>query len=195
MISCLTFDLQVAVKVDKTREVKSLNREILILRRLQNKRYFCKIIDHGKLDDGRCFCIMELLGSNLAKLYQLESLGWGDRLEACKDLLMGIRELHLCGYVHMDIKPANIAIRVHQKTGESKWALFDFGLGRKITGGDGLIMKERAGVGFRGSISYASINAHDEKDLSFHDDLWSWMYILIELLTGKSYIKSLQETL
>ena len=78
---------------------------------------------------------------------------------------------------------------------EKKWALFDFGLGRKITGGDGLIMKERAGVGFRGSISYASINAHDEKDLSFHDDLWSWMYILIELLTGKSYIKSLQETL
>lgn len=184
MIDAQTLNLQVAVKVDKKTEVKSLNREIQILKRLQKKQYFCKMLDYGRLDDGRSFCVMELLGGNLAKLQQFEILGWRDRLLASKELLMGIKELHVSGYIHRDIKPANIALRSTCNAGQSKWALFDFGLGRKIIGTDGVVFKERTGIGFRGSVSYASVNAHDEKDLSFHDDLWSWMYILVELLTG-----------
>lgn len=184
MIEAQNLNLQVAVKVDKKTEVKSLNREIQILKRLQNKQYFCKMLDHGRLDDGRSFCVMELLGGNLAKHQQFETLEWRDRLLASKELLMGIKELHVGGYIHRDIKPANIALRSTHNAGQSKWALFDFGLGRKIIGKDGVMFKERTGVGFRGSVSYASVNAHDEKDLSFHDDLWSWMYILVELLTG-----------
>lgn len=177
-------NLQVAVKVDKDTVVKSLNREIQVLKRLQNKTYFCKIYDCGKIDDGRSFCVMELLGCNLAKWKQDKKLELHEILKICRELLLAIREMHINGYVHRDIKPANFARRVQHKSDWSTWALFDFGLGRRIVGRDEEMLKERIGIGFRGSVSYASVNAHEQKDLSFRDDLWSWMYIMIELLKG-----------
>lgn len=37
---------------------------------------------------------------------------------------------------------------------------------------------------FRGSSAYASVNAHEERDLSRRDDLWSLLYVLVEFLVG-----------
>ena len=45
-------------------------------------------------------------------------------------------------------------------------------------------LQERAMVGFRGTIRYASVNAHYGRDLGRVDDLWSLLYILVELATG-----------
>ena len=39
-------------------------------------------------------------------------------------------------------------------------------------------------MGFRGTIRYASLNAHYGRDLSRVDDLWSLLYILVEFATG-----------
>lgn len=36
-----------------------------------------------------------------------------------------------------------------------------------------------------GSVRYASINCHNHVDLGRVDDLWSWMYSLVELKKGK----------
>jgi hypothetical protein len=67
-----------------------------------------------------------------------------------------------------------------------KWVLIDFGLARKYVGEDGSHMPPRSDASFRGSTTYASVHAHRNEDLSRRDDLWSWFYMLTELVEGEA---------
>lgn len=178
---------QVAVKVDKSRDVKILGREAAILKDLQCSEFVCKFIASGKAKDGRRYCVMELLGDNLSKYMKSKQLELTEIISIAKQILMGIRDIHNAGYVHRDIKPSNCAIRVGGRC-MAQWTLLDFGLARKVIGIDGRQMPERKDITFRGTTGYASINAHDQRDLSWRDDLWSWFYTVVELLQGMADI-------
>ena len=41
-------------------------------------------------------------------------------------------------------------------------------------------MPQRRNADFRGTITYASINAHLKKDLSRRDDLWSFYFVILD---------------
>lgn len=181
---CCVFYVQVAVKVDKSRDVKILGRETAILKELQCSEFVCKLIASGKVKDGRRYCVMELLGDNLSKYMKSRKLELTEVIAIAKQILMGIRDIHSAGYVHRDIKPSNCAIRVGGRC-KPRWTLLDFGLARKVIGNDGRQMPERKDTSFRGTIGYASIHAHDQRDLSWRDDLWSWFYTVVELLQGE----------
>ncbi|KAM7154595.1 tau-tubulin kinase 2 isoform 4-T9 [Molossus nigricans] len=43
----------------------------------------------------------------------------------------------------------------------------------------------RAVAGFRGTVRYASINAHRNREMGRHDDLWSLFYMLVEFVVGQ----------
>uniref|UniRef100_A0A8C1WP28 Tau tubulin kinase 1b n=1 Tax=Cyprinus carpio TaxID=7962 RepID=A0A8C1WP28_CYPCA len=43
----------------------------------------------------------------------------------------------------------------------------------------------RTVAGFRGTVRYASINAHKNKEMGRHDDLWSLFYMLVEFTVGQ----------
>lgn len=64
--------------------------------------------------------------------------------------------------------------------------LIDFGLARKYVGEDGAHMAPRSDASFRGSTTYASVHAHRNEDLSRRDDLWSWFYMITELVEGET---------
>jgi serine/threonine protein kinase len=93
--------------------------------------------------------------------------------------LVAIESVHQAGFVHRDIKPANFAL-----SSASEWTIIDFGLARQIINDDGTVMPERTTQGFRGSTVYASVAAHAGKDVGRKDDLWSWVYVLAELIDG-----------
>ncbi|NWV00427.1 TTBK2 kinase, partial [Upupa epops] len=43
----------------------------------------------------------------------------------------------------------------------------------------------RAVAGFRGTVRYASVNAHRNREMGRHDDLWSLFYMLVEFVVGQ----------
>ncbi len=48
----------------------------------------------------------------------------------------------------------------------------------------GALLPARPEAAFRGSTTYASVHAHAGADLGRRDDLWSWLYCLVELAQG-----------
>ena len=93
--------------------------------------------------------------------------------------------------------------------------MLDFGLARQYTNAAGEVRPARAAAGFRGTVRYASINAHKNKEMGEkrlegnifvnvsppnncktfkyliliyegrHDDLWSLFYMLVEFANGQ----------
>ncbi|XP_041122486.1 tau-tubulin kinase 2 isoform X3 [Polyodon spathula] len=46
-------------------------------------------------------------------------------------------------------------------------------------------LQPRPVAGFRGTVRYASVNAHKNKEMGRHDDLWSLFYMLVEFMVGQ----------
>ncbi|VDK22620.1 unnamed protein product [Anisakis simplex] len=55
---------------------------------------------------------------------------------------------------------------------------------------DGSIIPPSANAGFKGTTRYASIRAHQKKELGRSDDLESWLYVNVEFSTGRLPWKS-----
>uniref|UniRef100_A0AC34Q7M6 Protein kinase domain-containing protein n=1 Tax=Panagrolaimus sp. JU765 TaxID=591449 RepID=A0AC34Q7M6_9BILA len=185
------FDLQnhnerVAIKVESSKATKQvLKMEVAVLRRLQGKKHACKFYGCGRNDKFN-YLVMSLQGKNLADLRresprQCFSVSTAIRLSV--QILLGIREIHSIGFLHRDIKPSNFAMGRNQSTMRSVYML-DFGLARQYLNAKGEIRSPRSAAGFRGTVRYAAVTAHKNKEMGRHDDLFSLFYMLVEFLQG-----------
>lgn len=99
-------------------------------------------------------------------------------------MLDAIEAVHDAGFLHRDIKPSNFAMgRLPNYT--RTLYLLDFGLARQYTNAEGAVRPARPVAGFRGTVRYASRNAHANRELGRHDDLWSMFYMLVEFASGQ----------
>ena len=94
-------------------------------------------------------------------------------------MLDRIVELHSLGWVHRDIKPSNFMFKLDDKP-YKHLCLVDMGLARKA-GASGEVRKT---TGLVGTVRYASLAAHQGKELSRLDDLISLFYSLLEMSKG-----------
>ena len=70
----------------------------------------------------------------------------------------------LQGFLHRDVKPSNFAVGRTPQTLRQIFML-DFGLARQYTNAAGEVRPPRGAAGFRGTVRYASINAHKNKEM------------------------------
>ncbi|KAJ5069523.1 tau-tubulin kinase 1 [Anaeramoeba ignava] len=178
----------VAIKFERSDQKRqSLKLEIAILKLLQPSKYFTEFIYCGKNED-YTFLVMELLGQNLSQLLQknpLKKFSLSTTIRIGLEMLNAIESLHKIGFVHRDIKPSNFVIRKNiRNKNETFLVLIDFGLARSYITHEGELRKPRKKIGFRGTARYASINSHDNTELSRRDDMWSFFYVMIEFLKG-----------
>ncbi|VDM26051.1 unnamed protein product [Hydatigera taeniaeformis] len=100
-------------------------------------------------------------------------------------MLDAIEAVHDSGFLHRDIKPSNFAMGRGTGSASRTLYLLDFGLARQYTNAEGEVRPARPVAGFRGTVRYASRNAHANRELGRHDDLWSMFYMLVEFASGQ----------
>jgi tau tubulin kinase len=98
-------------------------------------------------------------------------------------MLTSIENTHAAGIVHRDIKPTNF-VRGDPSEPDQLY-LIDFGLAKQHLDARGEVLPTRTQTEFRGTVPYASLASHFKKELGRKDDLWSFFFILLELLDQK----------
>jgi len=206
----LRLNKHVALKVEKNNDKKSLlKNEFEIYSSLNKLSCIPKIynyipnITNEKEENKYINCIeMELLGKNLFSFkktfkYYNNILAYDILLQCLKS----IKNLHDLGYIHRDIKPSNFCLRkddeksilINYKNNNYfkhniNVYLIDFGLVKKLNlNEEKTILQNGESInrGFVGTLTYASLAAHNNEELSKKDDLWSFFFMLLDLLNEK----------
>lgn len=168
----------------KNRNDEVLRMELQVMQHVTG-RFFCDIAHKGQTEK-LTFIVMTLLGKPLDEIRRAQSgrrFGNPTSMKIGMQMIRAFKKLHHAGYIHRDVKPANIAPGYHHP---ELLHLFDFGLSRYIYKPEqpGNLRPARSKVAFRGTYRYCSVNAHMCRDQGRVDDLWGLLYTLIELCTG-----------
>ncbi|TGZ59898.1 hypothetical protein CRM22_008825 [Opisthorchis felineus] len=186
-------DYRVAIKVESNRQARQVLRmEVAVLRRLQGKSNVCQLFGCGK-NTRFNYMVMTLQGKNLAELRRLvpnSNFSLGTALRIVIQCLDALRTLHEAGFLHRDVKPSNFTVQRSRNSslpGQLQVVVVDFGLARPYTvNGPGTeVRNPRPVAGFRGTVRYASVNAHEHRDLGRRDDIWSLFYVMVEFVAGQ----------
>lgn len=181
------FTQSCAIKVESCNSNKQvLKMEVAVLKRLQNSSaHICEFIGCGRNSKVN-YVVMALLGPNLSELRKHQpnqKFSISTTLRVGIQIIEAVQSMHDCGFLHRDIKPSNFSIGDTPESSRTCY-MFDYGLARQYTTVTGEVRQPRPVAGFRGTVRYASLNAHLSRDLGRHDDLWSVFYLLIELASG-----------
>ncbi|KAL1241357.1 Protein polybromo-1 [Trichinella spiralis] len=154
-----------AMKLEDQNPNQSLKVEILVLRSLNkhNARHCCQLLGSGRKDKFS-YMVITLVGKTFEDISQVmkEKNGDNGKLDSCS-------AMYLC-----------------------MQALEDFGTVRKYLRSDGKHRRPRAKAGFRGTFNFASVYALNLDDQSRRDDMWSWMYLLIQMTTELEQYKTMK---
>ena len=95
-------------------------------------------------------------------------------IEALKQMLEGIKQLHSLNHIHNDIKAENFMCK------NNKIYIIDFGVMTEFNEG-----RSDSYSPFEGSLPYASLRAHKQRTKCFADDLESLGYTILALIVRK----------
>uniref|UniRef100_A0A0N4ZNL4 non-specific serine/threonine protein kinase n=1 Tax=Parastrongyloides trichosuri TaxID=131310 RepID=A0A0N4ZNL4_PARTI len=178
----------------------SMNKEVSIINAVQKsnlqkkKHFFVKVFENGEKVKFT-YIITTLFGPNLFDILiatpnkKIEERTW---VRVIYNVLEGLRTLHRRKYIHLDLKPANIVIDYNavRRQPDVVAHIIDFGLARKldysIGSTDGYVepdvlrteLEEPIWVG---SIYHCSPFIHRGYPPTYRDDLYSWLYIAMDL--------------
>ncbi len=128
--------------------------------------------------EGRPYIVMELMpGETLQTAVEANGpFSVGEAVARILDVIEGLREAHLSGVIHRDVKPSNCFL-----DGEGRVKVGDFGLSKSLDGDAGLT---RTGS-FVGTPLYASPEQIKRDAVDARTDVYSTAATLYYLLTGK----------
>ena len=185
---------RVAIKLAReSQKCSMLVHEHEVLRELSDSHTVARFIEMGR-DPGCHYIVMTLLGENISEMRRATA---DKRFSATTVALLSlqmidaIEHMHHAGYIHRDIKPSNFCVGFGEA--QPRCYIVDFGLARRWRLPSGEVRPPRESVDFRGTCRYASKHSHLGEELGRRDDLWSLLYMLLELLGGELPWHALKE--
>ena len=150
--------------------------------------HVAKVLDVGRMDDGRAYIVMEYLdgrdlGAELkasTEQFAIEdAVSW--MLQACE----GLAEAHALGIVHRDLKPANLFLS-RSPDGRPLVKVLDFGISKSINPNSSDMLSLTKTEMLLGSPLYmAPEQMRSSKYVDERSDIWALGAIAYELLTRK----------
>jgi tRNA A-37 threonylcarbamoyl transferase component Bud32 len=158
--------------------VTRFRRELEITSQLRHPSTI-RVFEHGELEDGRPYMVMELLtGESLADRLERGHIPEMEALQVARQVSESLSEAHEHGVFHRDLKPDNIFI---ETVGVSKVVkVLDFG----IAGGVDATRLTQAGEVF-GTPQYMSPEQCNGLPLDHRTDIYSLAIILFEMIEGR----------
>ncbi len=140
-----------------------------------------EMYDAGRAADGTWYAVFELLeGADLEALFSSRLVRPPALRRITLQLLDALAATHTCGYVHRDVKPANVFIG-NDPAGAEQVKLLDFGIAAQV-GEDGA-----PALGHRvGTLEYMSPEQARGDNVDGRTDIWSVGALLFRGLTGRS---------
>ena len=144
----------------------------------------------GKLDDGRCYLVMEyLFGRTLGdQLFHGPALSIADSCRIALGICDALEAAHEKGVVHRDLKPENVYL-VTQQVADGEVAgidvkLLDFGIAKLLRGTNRISHPTVAGL-FVGTPGYVAPEQARGQTLDGRADLYALGVVAYEMFTGK----------
>jgi serine/threonine protein kinase len=194
----------VAIKVESIKnETKLLKNESIIYQYLKNITGVPNIKWFGK-DEYNYYMVINLLGPSLQTTKDNKgNFSLKLTLQIGIKAIFLLKSIHDRGVIHRDIKPDNFLLGLN----DNNINIIDFGFCKTYIDNNNQHMRMYKTTNLIGSLTYASINAHNFNHLSRRDDLESLGYMLIYLYLGSldwqdingvmieknNYIKQLKE--
>uniref|UniRef100_A0A915CC29 Protein kinase domain-containing protein n=1 Tax=Parascaris univalens TaxID=6257 RepID=A0A915CC29_PARUN len=178
-----------ALKVEGANEkIQLLKMELYVLTELNKSggRHFCRVEDKGRMENF-IYVVMTLVGRSLQDLRvaaPMKKFSLGTAIGVGIQCLEALEDLHSIGYLHRDVKPGNYSIGRVELHELRKIYVLDFGMCRKFIHDDGTIKKPRTAANFRGTVKYAPVACHLQRELCRLDDCETWLYMLVEITKG-----------
>lgn len=176
---------EIAIKFEKLNQKQPyLQNESQILQHCQSECF--PAFYSFWYDDQYAYLAMESL-SPISKYYPnydpnsqtKQALSFHDSGTLALQMLKAIEQFHSIGYIHRDIKASNF---LYRNNSNPTLCLIDFGLSKPWMHSDGYTSPPKSMAGFHGTTRYASVASHLGEDLSRRDDLWSLLYIFLEMI-------------
>uniref|UniRef100_A0A915KRL9 non-specific serine/threonine protein kinase n=1 Tax=Romanomermis culicivorax TaxID=13658 RepID=A0A915KRL9_ROMCU len=156
---------------------------------IEGRQHAAKLYGSGTMNDTYNYISMQLLGASISTLrhhcpYTPKRFSLKTMLRLSYQCVEALQDLHNCGLVHRDVKMSNFTMGLSKTEFKNTVYLIDFGLARFYKDENDELKEERERSGFRGTMRYCSLRAHERRDLSRADDLVSLFYCLYEILLG-----------
>jgi len=182
------------VAVKRGLKVNAIAREAAVLSFMSGVPGFPTVVHHepvGPHAPGGLL-ITELLGPSLDQLLKNRSseqqryLSGEMLLRVGRGILRRLRQLHLAGFVHNDIKPSNVLLGARSSSQPAQLHLIDFGSVTRAVDFPALENLPHVAPGAIGTVLFASVAADDgcNRPLRPADDIEGLVYVLSYLATG-----------
>ena len=175
---------EVAVKIERCCDGSPLRNEARIYAALRGVKGVPMMRSWGT-EGKHNYLVVDLLGETLEQrrissggtMVLTRVLGIGNQM------LERIRDVHQCGLIHRDVKPANFIFGSRSNERDLLYVI-DFGLA-KVYRQQRRHVAMKNGRSMMGTARFASIHVHDGLSPSRRDDIESLGYIIVYLLLGE----------
>lgn len=174
-----TIGSKVAIKILRASELRDgqarFLREAQVVNRIEHDGVV-KVVDAGKLDNGRPFLVMELLdGESLAERHHRNPIPIGEVCAIVAKVLDALAAAHAVDVVHRDLKPQNVFL-----TKSGRVVVLDFGIAKLV---DSAALRLTAAGMAVGTPAYMSPEQVRGKDtVGPASDIYACGVVLYELL-------------